>query len=269
MPKPRIGKWELRDYLYSLLNLGESLDSAPESLEEILASKEQDLETHEIVLVAATHAEAERLLALIAAAMHEHLSSAENHRFTAYGLDQSWRPQQLFDEVHWLDLNPAPRPPPELLASLGRIVHIHLTEPGDRSNKPGFRTYRWTSEAALSEFLASLYLAWETNGALKLNWDSYFAWQPSEQCRGLVTASWGRCPSSAIDALLTQATATKLTVDDSAMLIIEGSTDTTLGDCFEIVDALERNLDFGIVTTCWTSPNYLGYGLKLLTFCRQ
>lgn len=269
MPKPRIGKWEFRDYLYSLLNQGESLDSAPERFGEILASKEQNPKIYEIVLVVATHAEAERLLALIAAAMHVHLSRAENHRFTAYGLDQSWRPQQLFDEVHWFDVNPAPGPPSELLASLGRIVHIHQIGPSERPDKPGFRIYRWASETALTEFLASLYLARETSGVLQLNWDSYFAWQPSEQCHGLVTASWGGCPSSAIDALLTQVTATKLTVDDSAILIIEGNTDTTFGDCFEIVDALERNLNFGIVTTCWLSPNYLGYGLKLLTFCRQ
>lgn len=221
------------------------------------------------MLVVSTLEDAERLLALIAAAMHLHLSLLENHRFTAYGLDQSWRPQQLFDEVHWLDVNTAPDPPLELLASLGRIIHIHQIEPCDIHDKPGFRTYSWASETGLTEFLASLYLARESNGILKLNWDSYLAWQPSVQCRDLVTTSWGGFPSSAIDALLTQATASKLTVTDSSILIIEGNTDTTFGDCLEIVDALERNLNFDIVTTCWLSPNFLGYGLKLLTFCRQ
>ncbi|WP_447843423.1 hypothetical protein [Pseudomonas aeruginosa] len=263
---------ELRNHVYSLLRQGASLDGIPErTIREIFSPEERDIEpapkAYKIALVAATHAEAERLLALMATAMRKHSNSTAKHRFTAYGLDQECRPLQLFDEAHWINASPNPLPPPELLAGVGRIVHTHQIGSGDIPKGPGVRTYRWESETALTEFWASFYLAWEASGLLSLNWDSYFAWQPPHL--GLVISSWGRYPGTAIDMLLIQAAATKLATNESTILIIEGSTCTTIGDCVEIVDALERNLKFDIVTTYWGSPSLSGYGLKLLTFCQS
>lgn len=272
MPKAYVDS-ALRDQVYSLLRQGRSLAGIPEcTIREILSPEEQDLEAtpkvYEIALVAATHAEAERLLALMATAMRKHSNSTAKHRFTAYGLDQGWRPLQSFDEVHWINTSTNPLQQSEHLVSAGRIVHIHQLGPGDISTKPGVRTYRWTSETALTEFWASFYLAREASGFLRLNWDSYFAWQPPQQSLGLAASSWGKGPGTAIDMLLTQAAATRLAIDLNAVLIIEGNTSTTLGDCLEIVHALESNLEFAITTTSWVSPSYSGYGLKLLTFCQ-
>ena len=273
MPKAYVDS-ALRDQVYSLLRQGRSLAGIPEcTIREILSPEEQDLEAtpkvYEIALVAATYAEAERLLALMTTAIPQQSNSTAKHRFTAYGLDQGWRPLQSFDEVHWINTSTNPLQQSEHLVSAGRIVHIHQLGPGDKSTKPGVRTYRWTSETALTEFWASFYLAREASGFLRLNWDSYFAWQPPQQSLGLMISSWGRDPGTAIDTLLSQAAATKLTTDESAILIIEGNTSTTLGDCCEIVDALERNLEFEIVTTYRGSSSPSGYGLKLLTFCQS
>lgn len=264
----------LRNHVYNLLKQGKSLAGIPEqTIREIFLSEEQDLEptptVYEIALVAATYAEAERLLALMTTAIPQQSNSTAKHRFTAYGLDPGSPPLQLFDEVHWISTSANPLPQSELLASSGRIVHVHQLGSGDIPKRPGVRTYRWESETALTEFWASFYLAWEASGLLSLNWDSYFAWQPPQQSLGLMISSWGRDPGTAIDTLLSQAAATKLTTDESAILIIEGNTSTTLGDCCEIVDALERNLEFEIVTTYRGSSSPSGYGLKLLTFCQS
>lgn len=272
MPKARVDR-ELRGQVYSLLKQGRNLAGIPEcTIREIFSPEEQALEpaprAYEIALVAATHSEAERLLALMTTTMRKHSNSTAKHRFTAYGQDQGWRPLQLLDEVHWINTSANPLPHSELLVSAGRIVHIHQIGPGGIPTRPGVRTYRWASETALTEFWASFYLAWEASGLLSLNWDSYFAWQAPQQSLGLVISGWGRCPGTAIDMLLTQAAATRLATDLNAVLIIEGNSSTTLGDCLEIVNALESNLEFAITTTSWVSPSYSGYGLKLLTFCQ-
>ncbi|WGL64267.1 hypothetical protein QDX81_04760 [Pseudomonas sp. CW003PS] len=264
----------LRNHVYNLLKQGKSLAGIPEqTIREIFLSEEQDLEptptVYEIALVATTYAEAERLLALMATAIRKQSNSTAKHRFTAYGLDPGSPPRQLFDEVHWISTSANPLPQSELLAGSGRIVHVHQLGSGDIPKRPGVRTYRWESETTLTEFLASFYLAWEASGLLSLNWDSYFAWQPPQQSLGLMISSWGRDPGTAIDTLLTQAAATKLATDESAILIIEGNTSTTIGDCCEIVDALEHNLEFDIVTTYRGSSSPSGYGLKLLTFCQS
>lgn len=250
-----------------------SLAGIPErTIRKIFSPDERDVESnpkvYEIALVAATHAEAARLLALMATAMRKHSNSTAKHRFTAYGLDQGWRPLQPFDEVHWINTSTNPLPQSEHLASAGRIVHIHQLGSGDIPRRPGIRAYRWASETVLTEFWASFYLAWDASGLLSLDWNSYFTWQPPQQSLGLVISSWGRGPGTTSDMLLTQAAATRLATNLNAILIIEGNTSTTLGDCLDIVDALESNLEFAITTTSWVNPCYSGYGLKLLTFCQ-
>ena len=60
--------------------------------------------------------------------------------------------------------------------------------------------------------------------------------------------------------------ATNPTHSEVEILIIEGGMDTCLGDYVDIVRALERNLELECITTIWVSPNYSGFGLKLLTF---
>lgn len=266
MPKSHVGKWGLRDYLYYQLNQGDSFESPLDVLEQKFAQEDLSRKVYEIGLIAATQAEAVRFLGLVTAAMRKHLTSLTKHHFTAYGLDQAWRPQQLFDEVHWLNGSSAALPPQERLATLGSIVHINLLERIDTQIQPGFRAYRWESESDLTEFWASLYLARETNGIPCLDWASYNTWQAPLHCLGQATASWGEKLGAAIYELLVQTTATRLAANDIAILIIEGSTDTTLGDYVEIVNALERSWEFDIVPSGWVSPNYSGYGLKLLRF---
>lgn len=224
---------------------------------------------YEIALIATTQAEAERLVALVAATMNKHLTRPAAHRFTACGLDQEWSPLRYFDEVHWINLDSNPLPPPELLARTGRVVHIHQLGAGETPTFFGFRSYRWSSEAALTAFWASLYLAREAGGLVSLDWDSYFTWQPPKQSLGVLTSSWGRTSSSAIDEVLTKTAEKTLATDTSAILIIEGSPTMTLGDVVEIGIALELNLVLDIVTTGWVSPYNSGYGLKLLTFCQS
>lgn len=263
---------QLRNHVYSLLRQGTSLDGIPEStIREIFLPDEQNIPpaptAYEIALVAATQAEAERLVALIAATMHKHLTRPATHRFTACGLDQEWRPLRYFDEIHWINLDSNPLPPPELLARAGGVVHIHQLGAGETPTIFGLRSYRWSSEAALTAFWASLYLAREAGGLVSLDWDSYFTWQPPKRSLGLLTSSWGRTSSSAIDEVLTKTAETTLATDTSAILIIEGSPAMTLGDAVEIGIALELNLAFDIVITGWVSPCNSGYGLKLLTFC--
>lgn len=272
MSKANVNR-QLRNHVYSLLRQGTSLDGIPEStIREIFLPDEQNIPpaptVYEIALVAATQAEAERLMALVATSMHKHSTRPATHRFTACGLDQEWSPQHYFDEVHWINLSTTPLPPPKLLARAGRIVHIHQFGAAETSTSLGFRFYRWSSEASLTEFWASLYLAREASGLMNLDWGSYLTWQPPYQSLGLVTSSWGRSFGSAIDDVLTQVAAATLATDTSAILIVEGSTTMTLGDVVEIDSALELNLAFDLVTTGWVSPSYSGYGLKLLTFCQ-
>ncbi|TRO25855.1 hypothetical protein EQ826_12500 [Ectopseudomonas mendocina] len=266
MLKPRFGKSGLRDYLYYLFNQGESLESPKAALEQMAVQEAPHLDTYKIGLIAATQAEADRFLGLVEGAMHKHLSSPTRQRFTAYGLDQAWRPLQLFDEVHWIHGCPTLPLPQELLASLGSIVHIHLLEQSDTKLQSGLRAYRWRSESDLTEFLASLYLSREICWFLELDWESYFMWQPCVDCIATVSVGWGATPSAAVNALLASAETTNPSHLDGEILIIEGGIDTRIGDYIDIVDTLERSLELDFVTTGWVSLNYSGYGLKLLRF---
>lgn len=266
MPKPRASKSGLREYLYYLLNQGESLESPKGVLDQIAAQEAPYLDTYEIGLIAATQAEADRFMGLVEGAMHKHLSNPTRHRFTAYGLDQAWRPLQLFDEAHWIhDCSTCPLPQ-ELLATLSSIVHIHQLEQSDTRLQPGFRAYHWRSESDLVEFWASLYLSREMCWLLGLDWESYSMWQPHVDCIATVHVGWGATPSAAVNALLASAETTNPSHFDGEILIIEGGIDTRIGDYVDIVDTLERSLELDFVTTGWVSLNYSGYGLKLLRF---
>lgn len=189
--KPRFGKSGLRDYLYYLFNQEESLESPKTALDQMAAQEAPHLGTYEVGLIAATQAEADRFMGIVEGAMHKHLSNPTRQRFTAYGLDQAWRPLRLFDEVHWIHGGSTCPLPQELLASLGSIVHIHLLEQSDTRLQSGFRAYRWKSESDLVEFWASLYLSREMCWFLNLNWESYFMWQPRVDCIATVNVGWG------------------------------------------------------------------------------
>lgn len=265
--KPRFGKSGLRDYLYYLLNQGESLERPKAALDQMAAQEAPHPDTYKIGLIAATQAEADRFMGLVEGAMHNHLSSPTRHRFTAYGLDQAWRPLQLFDEAHWIHGCPTCQLPQQLLASLGSIVHIHLLEQSDTRLQPGFRAYHWRSESDLVEFWASLYLSRDMCWFLGLDWESYSMWQPHVECIATVNFGWGATPSAAVNALLASAETTNPGRCDGEILIIEGGIDTRIGDYVDIVDTLERSLELDFVTTGWVSLNYSGYGLKLLRFC--
>lgn len=267
MSNPHFGRVGLRDYLYYQLNVGETLERPNGTPERGAIQKTSRLDTYEIGLIAATQVEADRFLGLVEHAIHEHLPKPWRHRFTAYGLDQAWRPQRLFDEIHWLNNTPASPLPLEILVSLGRLVHIHLLENSCVKLQPGIRTYNWNSEADLVEFWKSLYLSRELCWFLELEWGSYFTWQPRVGCFATVNAGWGATPSAAVNALRTSVDAINPSHPDNAILIIEGSINTTIGDCVEIVNALEGIHEFDFVTTGWVSSNYSGYGLKLLWFC--
>ena len=266
VPKPPFGKSGLRDYFYYLLNQGESLESPNSALGQSVAQESPRLDVHEVGLIAATQAEADRLVERIAGTMRAHLPSPARHRFTAYGLDQAWRPQQLFDEVHWFNGSLTCPPPQEILANLCSIVHIHLFEHSDTKLRHGFRTYHWRSAGDLTEFLASLYLSREVCGLLELDWESYCMWQPRTGCIATVDSGWGSTPRAATEVLLASAGATSPSSSDGEILIIEGGIDTRIGDYVDIVSALERSFEFDFVTTGWVSRNYSGYGLKLLRF---
>ncbi len=264
--KPRFGKSGLRDYLYYLFNQEESLESTKAALDQMAAQEVPHLDTYEVGLIAAKQAEADRFMGLVEGAMHKHLSSPTRQRFTAYGLDQAWRPLRLFDEAHWIHGGPTCPLPQEFLASLGSIVHIHLLEQNDTRLPSGFRAYRWRSESDLVEFWASLYLSREMSWFLELDWESYFMWQPRVDCIATVSVGWGATPSAAVNALLASAETTNPSHFDGEILIIEGGIDTRIGDYVDIVDTLERSLELDFVTTGWVSLNYSGYGLKLLRF---
>ena len=75
MSEPRLGKWALRDYLYYQLNVGEILESPNGAPEQIAMQKSPRLDTYEVVLMAATQAEADRFLRLFEHAIHRHLLS--------------------------------------------------------------------------------------------------------------------------------------------------------------------------------------------------
>ncbi len=269
VPKPHFGKSGLRDYLYYQLNLGDSLESPNGACEQMADQESPCLNACEIGLIAATQVEADRFLGCIAGAMRKHLPSPAKHRLTAYGLDQAWRPQQLFDEVHWIHGCPTCPAPQEFLASQGGILHIHLFEHSETRLRPGFRTYHWRSPGELTEFWASLYLSRELGWLLDLDWESYCMWQPRADCIASVSAGWGWTPRAAADALLASVDATNPSHSGGEILIIEGGIDTCLGDYVDIVDALERNFELNCVTTSWVSPNYSGYGLKLLRFSHR
>jgi hypothetical protein len=81
-----------------------------------------------------------------------------------------------------------------------------------------------------------------------------------------VTSGRGSTPRAALEALLASVDATNPIHSEGEILIIEGGMDTCLGDYVDIVRALERNLELECITTIWVSPNYSGFGLKLLTF---
>lgn len=266
VPKPHAGKSGLREYLYYLLNQGENLKSTDSAPRQAVAQGSPCLEVYEIGLFAATQAVADRLNERIAGAMSKHLSSPVRHRFTAYGLDQAWRPQHLFDEIHWLHgLSTSPLPQ-ELMQSLGCNVHIHLFEHIETKLHHGLRTYHWKSEKDLTEFWASLYLSRELGWPLDLDWDSYCMWQPRIACIATVTSGWGSTPRAALEALLASVNATNPIHSEGEILIIEGGMDTCLGDYVDIARALERSLELECITTIWVSPNYSGFGLKLLIF---
>ena len=266
VPKPHFGKSGLREYLYYLLNQGEILKSPNSAPRQAVAQESPCLEVYEVGLFSATQAEADRLNERISGAMGKHLDSPARHRFTSYGLDQAWRPQHLFDEIHWLHgLSTCP-PPQEFLQSLGSNVHIHLYENSETKLQPGFHTYHWRSEKDLTEFWASLYLSREIGWPLDLDWEGYCMWQPRISCIATVISGWGSTPRDALDALLASVDATNPTDSEVEILIIEGGMDTCLGDYVDIVRALERNLELECITTIWVSPNYSGFGLKLLTF---
>ncbi len=267
MSEPRLGKWALRDYLYYQLNVGEILESPNGAPEQIAMQKSPRLDTYEVVLMAATQAEADRFLRLFEHAIHRHLSRPKRHRFTAFGLDQASRPEQLFDEIHWLNLEPASHLPQETLISLGRLVHIHFLKNSCVKFGPGFRTYKWNSEADLLEFWRSLYLSRDLCWFFGLDWDSYFAWQPQDGCVGTVNVGWGPTPNAAADALLESASAIYSSHSEGEILIIEGRVDTCIGDYVKIVEVIERCLDFSFATTSWVSADQSGYRLWLLRFC--
>ncbi|TXH91977.1 MAG: hypothetical protein E6Q71_01920 [Pseudomonas sp.] len=269
VPKPHFGKSRLRDYLYYQLNLGDRLESPNGAIEQLIDQESPCLNAYEIGLIAATQVEADRFLGCIAGAMHKHLPKPAKHRLTAYGLDQAWRPQQPFDEVHWFQGRPTCPPPQELLACLGNIVHIHFFEQSDTKPQPGFRTYHWRSVRELTEFLASLSLSREVCGFLALDWESYFMWQPHIGCIATVSSGWGSTPKAAADALLASADVTDTSSSGGEILIIEGGVDTLIGDYVYIVSALEQSFEFDFVTTGWGSINYSGYGLKLLRFSHR
>lgn len=258
VPTSHFGKWGIREYLYYLLNQGENLENPNGVPERITAQTSPSLDAYEIGLIAATQAEADWFLGLIAGAMHKHLPSPTKHRFIAYGLDQAWCPQQLFDEVHWFNFSPICTSPQELLVGLGSIVHIHLLEHCDTKLRPGFRSYHWKSESDLAEFWASLYLSREFDCFLGLDWKSYFRWRPRTDCIATVNAGWGATPSAAVNALLASADATNPSHYDGEILIIEGGIDTRIGDYVNIVDTLERSLELDFLTTGWVSLKYSG-----------
>lgn len=264
--KPHAGKSGLREYLYYLINQGETLESPHSATSQTAAQESPCLVVNQVGLIAATQAEADRLNERIAGAMHKHLSRPARHRFTAYGLDQAWRPQHLFDEIHWIH-GPSTCPPPqEFLQSLGSNVHIHLHEHSETKLQPGFRTYHWRSEKDLTEFWASLYLSLEVGWPLDLDWKSYCMWQPRIECIATAISGWGTTPQTALDALLASVDTTNPSHSEGEILIIEGGMDTCLGDYVDIVRALERGLQVNCITTSWVSPNYSGYGLRLLRF---
>lgn len=266
MSKPHFGKWGLRDYLYYQFNLGETTESSHNTPVQVARQKSPRLDTYEIGLIATRQFDANRVLALFARTMRKHLPNSSRHRFTAYGLDQAWRPQQLFDEVHWFDDNASSPLPHKILVSLGRLVHIHLPEISNAQLQSEFRTYHWSSEGAMVEFWASLYLSRELCCLFELDWESYFLWQPRISCVAKVNTGWGVSPSAAVDALLASADATNQNHSDGEILVIEGGISSSIGDYVNILNALEGNFEFNFVTTSWVSPNYLGYGLKLLRF---
>lgn len=267
--KPHPSKSGLRDYLCYLFNQGESLASPRRAHDQIAVQELPHLDAYEIGLIAATQLEADRFLGLVTKAMRKHLPNPTKHRFTAYGLDQAWRPQQLFDEVHWLNDNPGSPLPEEILVSLGRLVHIHCPQIRNAKLQPGFRTYHWSSEGNMVEFWASLYLSRELSCLLDLDWESYFLWQPRTNCIATVNVGWGATPSAAVNALLASEDATNPSHFDGEILIVEGGIDTCIGDYVDIVDALERSLEPNFVSTGWVSVNYSGYGLKLLRFSHR
>lgn len=264
--KPHSGNSGLREYLYYLLNQGESLESPHNATIQASAQKSRYLDVKEVGLIASTQAEADRLNERIARAMRKHISRPARQRFTAYGLDQAWRPQHLFDELHWFHgLSTCP-PPQELLQSLGSSVHIHLYEHSETKLHPGLRTFHWKSEKDLTDFWASLYLSRELGWPSGLDWESYCRWQPPIECIATVISGWGSTPKAALEALLASVDATNPIHSEGEILIIEGGMDTCLGDYVAIVRALERSLELECITTIWVSPNYSGFGLKLLTF---
>lgn len=263
--KPDIHKWGLRAYLYHQLNLGENLASPCGGPEQVVQETLR-IKAYEIGLIAATKAEADRLVELVEGAMHKHLPNPTMHRLTAYGLDQAWRPQQLFDEVHWLQDSHACPPPQELLASLGSIVHIHLFTHSDTKLRPRSHIYHWRAVGDLADFLASIYLSQELGWFLELDWKSYYKWQPRMDCIATVSSCWGSTPRAAADALQASAEAKDASRSDSGILIIEGGIGTNIGDYVDIVSRLERSLEVDFVTTGWVSLNYSGYGLKLVRF---
>lgn len=266
VPKPHFGKSGLREYLYYLLNQGEILKSPNSAPRQAVAQESPCLEVYEVGLFSATQAEADRLNERISGAMGKHLDSPARHRFTSYGLDQAWPPQHLFDEIHWLHgLSTCP-PPQEFLQSLGSNVHIHLYENSETKLQPGFHTYHWRSEKDLTEFWASLYLSREIGWPLDLDWESYCMWQPRIECIATVISGWGSTPKAAVDALLVAVDVKTPGHAEGEILIMEGGIDTCLGDYLDIVCALERGLQLNCITTSWVSPNYSGYGLKLLRF---
>lgn len=266
VPNPNASKSGLREYLYYLLNQGENLGSTHNATAQAIAQENSCLEVYEIGLFASTQAEADRINELIAGAMSKHISSPVRHRVTAYGLDQAWRPQHLFDEIHWLHGISTRPPPQEFLLSLGSNVHIHLYEHSETKLQTGFRTYQWRSEKDLTEFWASLYLSLEVGWPLDLDWGSYCMWQPRIECIATVISGWGSTPKAALDALLAAVDVTPPNHSEGEILIIEGCIDTCLGDYVDIVFALEGGLQVNCITTIWVSPNYSGYGLRLLRF---
>ncbi len=266
VPKPHFGKSGLRDYLYYQLNQRESIESPHRAPEQSVDQESPCLSSYRIGLIAATQAEADRFVEQVTGAIRQHSSCQASHHFTAYALDQVWRPQQPFDEVHWFQGSTACQAPQEFLACLGTIVHIHLFERSATKLLLGFRTYYWKSADELTAFIASLALSREARGLLELDWESYCAWQPSMGYVATLSSSWGPTPIAAADALLASADTRAPSRSEGEILIIESGIDTNLGDYVDIVNALEQSFEFDFVTTGWVSLNYSGYGLKLLRF---
>lgn len=263
----------MSDYLYHLLNQdGDIEDQATDTPQETQSARGPSSSHFSIAWIAETQAEAQsmvdRILALPVSGFPRQANGFDRHLFFAHGLDQGWPTTssgQRFDEVHWLR-SASNNPLPPHLDQLGGIIHVHHLAPCKAQAYPGFRSYQWRTEQALSELWTSLYLAREMQCIPGLNWDSYSAWQPAESCIGKATVAWGATPADAIDALLAEAKQATFAATTEAILIIEGNYDLSIGDYIDMLTAFEKEIGCNAIPTGWAIPDYAGCGLKLLYF---